>query len=141
MVRSLGFGSIKNNSKDTYLKFEFSTPTLKKLSLLFIITCWPIMQKVHCYFYNILKKINIKKLQLIVSIKFQKEAHAQHTFPLQYLFTIGYLNIYRFEGGPPIFKENSTSFLLLYISRFINNNGTITHNCKLFQTVFKLIIK
>ena len=82
------------------------------------------MQKVHCYFYNMLN-INIKKLQLIVSIKFQTEAHAQHTFPLQYLFTIGYLNIYRFEGGPPIFKENSTSFLLLYISRFINR---IKHN-------------
>ena len=98
------------------------------------------MQKVHCHFCNILT-INIyKKLQLIVSIKFQKEAHAHHTFPLQYLFTIGYLNIYRFEGGPPIFKENSTSFLLLYISRFINNNGTITHNRKLFQVIFKLII-
>jgi len=66
------------------------------------------MQKVHCYF--------IKKLQLIVSIEFQSLFHVlkhSFTFPLQYLFTIGYLNIFRFEDGSPFFKENNTCFLLL----------------------------
>ena len=37
------------------------------------------------------------------------------TFPSRYLFTIGHLEYLGLEGGPPVFRQNFTCFVLLII--------------------------
>ena len=81
MVRSPGFGFRSNNflllSNLLSLRLQFSC-----LSLLFELSHWLIMQKVHCrqYGFNCLKTLCFKFYIIKINI----------FFPLRYLFTIGY---------------------------------------------------
>ena len=68
------------------------------------------MQKVHCHFF--------KKLQLIVGIEFHFSSSQRYlTFPLQYLFTIGYLIFLDLRVVPHFSKKipRISFYLLIYI--------------------------
>ena len=136
MIRSLGFGSNKNNFKYVYKIF---------------ITLFKILRFLYAYFYQIKLAIFINLLAhyakgtllLLYYLKASIDCQFKilelfnssdyfFTFPLQYFFTIGYL-LLGFEGGSPFFKKNSTYFFLLIIS--------ISYNKSFFYRTFTFFSK
>ena len=105
MDRSPGFGSM---AIDLFalLRLGFPTaPELNSLTLLYIITRWPVLQKVRGY--------TLKVLPLLVSIGFQILFHSPSgvlfTFPSRYYFTIGHQGVFSLGGWSPLLP---TGFLV-----------------------------
>jgi len=106
-----------------FLKLALTEPSPNGLSLLYELTCWPIIQKVRCYKWFL--------LQLLVSIQFQilltPFILVLFTFPSRYLFTLLVIGYYLgLEGGPPMFRQDFTYPVLLFlrIIIFISNADT-----------------
>ena len=119
MARSLGFGFNKNNFIHFKICFHYAYIIIK-LSLLFLLSHWLIMQKVHCYFiiisFNCLSTFGFSYYIIEINI----------TFPLRY-FTLSVIKKYLgLEDGPPIFKQDYTCPALLKNNIKHYPYGTIT---------------
>ena len=124
MGRSLGFGSTTYNYFALFRLGFPSAPDLKSLTLLHIVTRWPVLQKVR-------GRTNIV-LPLLVNIGFQVLFHSPpgvlFTFPSRYYFTIGH---------QVVFSLGRWSSLLP--TGFLVSRGTLDHNlsksCFVYRTV------
>jgi len=124
MGRSLGFGSTTYNLIALFrLGFPAATD-LKSLTLLHIVTRWPVLQKVRGRTYKV--------LPLLVNIGFQVLFHSPpgvlFTFPSRYYFTIGH---------QVVFSLGRWSSLLP--TGFLVSRGTLDHSLKDFSFVYRTI--
>ena len=90
------------------------------------------MQEVRCHF--------LKKLQLLVSIRFQVLFHSPNrgAFHLSLTVLCSLSVMYEYlglEGGPPIFRQNYTCSALLKSFSCLFAYGTVTHYGQTFQNV------
>ena len=133
MDRSLGFGSTAYNLV-ALLRLGFPTASyLKYLTLLHIVTRWPVLQKVRGYTNNV--------LPLLVSVGFQVLFHSPSgvlfTFPSRYYFSIGHQVVFslgRWSSLLPtgFLVSRGTLDLSLGPSRFAYR--AITLCCGIFQS-------
>src|SRR6056297_3657863 len=112
MGRSLGFGSTTYNL-DALFRLGFPAATdLKSLTLLHIVTRWPVLQKVRGRTYKV--------LPLLVNIGFQVLFHSPSgvlfTIPSRY-YTLSVTREYlALGGGPPCFPQSFTCSVVLWIT-------------------------
>jgi hypothetical protein len=90
------------------------------------------MQEVRCH--------PLKRLQLLVSIRFQVLFHSPHrgAFHLSLTVLCSLSVMYEYlglEGGPPMFRQDFTCPALLKSSSIAFAYGAITHYGQSFQTV------
>ena len=133
MDRSHGFGSMINDFRPLKTRSPFDSSFLR-LILPFIITRWPVLQKVH--------DRGAKPLSLLVNTRFQILFHSPlgvlFTFPSRYLFAIGHQVVFSLRGWSPhvpteflvfrgtllcrIFSLSSTGLLpsLVYLPRLFD---------------------
>ena len=131
MHRSPGFGSNASYSVALF-RLAFATPTPNGLSLHDTLSHRPIIQEVRCH--------PIKRLQLIVSIRFQVLFHSPHrgAFHLSLTVLCSLSVMYEYlglEGGPPMFRQDFTCPALLESSSIVFAYGTVTHYGRPFQVV------
>ena len=124
MTRSLGFGSSKwYFSLFALFKLVFTPPPLYSLSLLHLLTRWPIMQKVRRYFVLFINKKNKAStacLHLISGFFFTPYLGVFFTFPSRYLSTIDQKIILRLRGWSPYFQTSLFSrFTLFFFILFL----------------------
>jgi hypothetical protein len=90
------------------------------------------MQEVRCH--------PLKRLQLLVSIRFQVLFHSPHrgAFHLSLTVLCSLSVMYEYlglEGGPPMFRQDFTCPALLESSSIVFAYGTVTHYGRPFQVV------
>jgi len=93
-------------------------PTItNNLSLLYKLSCWPIIQKV-CYHHQRYLTACLK----ICFTSFHSGSGIFFTFPSRYSFTIAHKSYLVLDGGPPILKQrNKYTALLTKANQFIIN--------------------
>ena len=93
-------------------------PLLNNLTLLHIVTRWPVLQKVRGRTYKV--------LPLLVDIGFQVLFHSPSgvlfTFPSRYYFTIGHQVVFSLGGWSPLLPTEFHVF-----------RGTLDHNRRLHK--------
>ena len=112
-------------------------PTFFNLNLLKKLTHWPIIQKVHYFYYF--------KFNCSINIQFQILFHLPtlfSPFPHGTFLHYRWIKILGLEDGSPIFKQNFTCFGLLYLHLNIFNLQDFhlilqwNHHLKLFKKYF-----
>ena len=111
MGRSPGFGSTISNL-NAHLRLAFAmAPDLKSLTLLRIVTRWPVLQKVRGHTKNVLPQL--------VSVGFQVLFHSPSgvlfTFPSRYYALSVTKKYLALGGGPPCFPQGFTCPVVLWI--------------------------
>ena len=90
MDRSPGFGSTTCNLV-AHLRLAFATaPHLKCLTLLHIVTRWPVLQKVRGHTSNVLPQLVSAGFQVL----FHSPPGVLFAFPSRYFFTIGHCLVF-----------------------------------------------
>ena len=137
MPRSPGFGSNASYSVALF-RLAFAAPTPNGLSLLDTLSHRPIMQEVRCH--------PLKRLQLLVSIRFQVLFHSPNrgAFHLSLTVLCSLSVMYEYlglEGGPPMFRQDFTCPALLKSSSITFAYGAVTRYGHTFQSVLLVEMK
>jgi len=107
LERSPGFGSNRSNLSIIILLIQ--SLSLGFLTLLLLLTCWPIMQKVRRHF--------VLKFRLLIELLIQVYFTALYTYKGEYIYFIIYLFYFYY---PTLALFNFSLTVLFTIAKFIN---------------------